>query len=217
MVAAESPATIDVGTTAAEGHYFHGVAALANSLVAAGFAGEIIVAYRGALPAWLGALPREGDGYRVSAAARMRLVEVPGPWHFTNLKARLILDIFERIQPAARLVYYFDTDIVVTGAWEHFARWAGAGVVAALDVSDSFMPPNHAYRTEWRRIASLCGFSCRDVSGYLNGGCVGISRTHLGFARVWARLMEALADEGIDMGGLRSAGSPNSPGWTRTC
>lgn len=34
-----------------EGHYFHGAAALCNSLLRNGFKGEIVVGYRGALPA----------------------------------------------------------------------------------------------------------------------------------------------------------------------
>lgn len=200
--------SVDVVTTAAEGDYFHGVAALANSLVQAGFVGEIIVAFRGPTPAWVAALPRDGDGWRVSDVVRLRLVEVPGPWHLGNRRAHFIVDIFERIQPAAGVVYYFDTDIVVTGRWSVFRRWAEDGVVAALDVSDAFMPPNHAYRAEWRRMLARCGLPCREVTGYLNSGCVGVARAHIGFARVWARLMEALAEEGADMGGLRSSDKP---------
>lgn len=199
---------MDVVTTAAEGDYFIGVAALTNSLVRAGFAGEVIVACRGPRPGWIAALPTEGDGHRVAPSVRLRLVEVPGPWHLGNRRAHFIVDIFQRIQPAARVVYYFDTDIVVTGRWETLARWAQDGVVAALDVSDAFMPPNHAYRAEWRRMIARCGLPCREATGYLNSGCVGISRAHADFARVWARLMDGLAADGADMRSLRGTGKP---------
>lgn len=201
------PAPVDVVVTAAEGEYFHGVAALANSLVRAGFVGDIIVAARGPRPEW--GLKRLADDYHaVSEGVRLRLVDVPGPWHLGNLRAQFIVDVFERIQPAAATVYYFDTDIVITGSWSLFARWAQDGVVAALDVSDAFMPPNHAYRAEWRRMIARCGLPCREVTGYLNSGCVGVSRANLDFARAWARLMQGLADEGADMGSLRGNGKP---------
>lgn len=204
---ADAPAlgAAHVVCTVAEGAYFNGVAALINSLVAAGFRGDVVVAYRGALPDWVGALaPDAGTDTRaVAPGVRLRTIPLPGAWHLGNLRPQLIVDIFARTR--AELVFYFDTDIVVTGPWDAFARWAANGIVAALDVADSFMPANHAFRHEWRRLAATKGYACAETTGYFNSGCVGIGRAHADFAAVWRDLMLALEVEGADMRTLKDS------------
>ena len=49
----------DVVCTTAEGNYFYGLAALANSLVRAGFKGSIVVGYRHGKPTWLETLEKD--------------------------------------------------------------------------------------------------------------------------------------------------------------
>lgn len=41
-----------------------------------------------------------------------------------------------KIVPSADLVYYFDTDIVITCAWSTLAGWARNGTVVVLDMAD---------------------------------------------------------------------------------
>ena len=192
--------------TLAEGTYFCGVAALANSLVKAGFRGDIVVGYRGAPPSWLGDLRPDdaSGGYLVAEGVRLRLVAMGGTWHINNLKPRLIAEIFGTT--GAELVYYFDTDVFITGAWETIAGWTRHGVVLVQDVSNSDMPPQHVYRRAWERLALGRGYPVRAVTGYVNGGCIGLSRGNAAFADVWADLMTALEEEGMDMSRIRYEG-----------
>ena len=193
----------------AEGSYFHGVAALVNSLIRADFRGEIAVGYRGAKPPWLKALEYSAadDFYRLSEYVRIRFTEVPDTWHLNNCKAHFIQQQFADTE--AEIVYYFDADIVVTHRWQTFERWAKGGVVLVLDVADSYMSPYHVYRWGWQELAATLGLSCREFTGYVNGGCLGVSRAHAGFVDVWCKLMEALEHDGADMTKMKnSTGKP---------
>jgi hypothetical protein len=197
------PTIIDnhVVCTLAEGSYFYGVAALTNSLVKAGFEGRILVGYRGTRPEWLRELEEEStvDVYVVTPEVRLHLIELPGTWHLNNYKPHFIRQIFHKIIPDATLVFFLDTDIVVTCAWSTFAGWAREGVVVALDMSDTYMPPHHVYRRAWQGLAAKINRQCREFTGYVNGGCVGINRQYMEFAEVWASLMEELERENADM------------------
>jgi hypothetical protein len=194
--------------TIAEGRYFYGVAALANSLARAGFTGTIVVGYRGEPPRWLGALrrvPQSDETFEVSSSVRLQLVPVGGDWHLNNCKPHFIRKVLFELYRDADLVYYFDTDIVIRGRWETFASWAQHGVVTALDVADTYMPPDHVYRHVWRALAARQGLPHRAFNGYVNGGCVGISRAHADFATVWSSLMEELERDGADMRKMKNA------------
>lgn len=194
--------------TLAEGHYFTGAAALLNSLVAAGFVGEFVIGYRGALPGWLDALAPVEPGrlWRVTPSVQLRLHEMPGQWHLNNLKPAFISRIFDELHPDARFVWYLDTDIVVTGEWSTMTRWAGHGAVLVHDVSNSFMSPHHVFRRAWEALAAKRGYECREMTGYVNGGCIGLSRETAEFARVWLDLMRGLEDEGVDMSLIKFEG-----------
>src|SRR5271155_6122151 len=76
--------------TLADGGYFHGLAALTNSLVQAGFEGNIVVGYRGGKPPWLGTLKVKNQAlhvYEVTSVVHLHLVEFAGTWNLANLKA----------------------------------------------------------------------------------------------------------------------------------
>ena len=193
--------------TLAERDYFCGAAALVNSLARAGFEGTVVIGCRGAPPDWLGALARDpaSDAYVVTPAVRLRLIEVGGGWHLNNCKPGFIEDVLFTHYPASELVYYFDTDIVITHAWSTFARWAEGGVVLVLDPADTYMSPHHVYRRGWRELAARQGRTCRDVTGYVNGGCVGLARPYAGFAAVWRSLMQELERDGADMRKMKNA------------
>jgi len=141
--------------TLAEGSYFNGLAALANSLVRAGFEGNIVVGYRGGRPAWLEALEKDQalDAYLVTSEVRLQFIEVPGTWHLANYKGHLMQQIFREIVPDADLVYFFDTDIFIKHSWETLAAWAHHGVVLVLDMADTYMSAS----TEPSRNSRGCG------------------------------------------------------------
>jgi hypothetical protein len=187
--------------TLAEGSYFSGLAALANSLIPAGFEGRIVVGYRGSKPQWvesLKLLDQASQIYEVTSTVNLRFLELAGTWHLNNLKAHLINQIFNAYIDVD-LIYYFDTDIVVTQAWSTLVEWARDGVVLVLDMADTYMSPHHVYRRAWRNLAAKQSLNCRDFSGYVNGGCVGVNRAFAEFPRVWSVLMEELEREGADM------------------
>ena len=193
--------------TLAEGRYFYGVAALVNSLVRAGFEGMVLVGCRGARPEWLGALAHDAatDTYGVNPGVRLKLVEVAGEWHLNNCKPLFIDSVLSVICPKAELVYYFDTDIVINNAWSVFVNWARGGVLMVLDPADSYMSPHHVYRRTWQALAARLGLTCREFTGYVNGGCVGISREHAEFASIWTGLMKVLESDGADMRKMKNA------------
>lgn len=76
--------------------------------------------------------------------------------------------------------------------WACAFSWARDGVVMVLDVADTYMSPHHPYRQAWRSLAAKRGLECRDFTGYVNSGCVGINRVYKEFAVVWSALMEEL-------------------------
>ena len=193
--------TLQIVCTLAEGHYFFGVAALVNSLVRAGFKGAVVVGFRGERPTWLETFAHDPalDSYAVTPSVQLRLVEVPGPWHLNNCKPRFIEDVLFTKYPNSDLVYYFDTDIVITHSWSSFAEWASGGIVLVLDPADSYMSPHHVYRRAWQDLAARQRRVCREFTGYVNGGCIGICRQQAEFARVWSGLMEELERNGADM------------------
>ena len=134
----------------------------------------------------------------------------------SNCKPRFIEQVLLEMHGRADVVYYFDTDIVIKHPWEVFARWARNGVVLVLDPADSYMSPHHVYRRAWQALAAKQDRTCRAFTGYVNGGCVGIGRSHADFATVWGALMEELARSGVDMKTMKNSSvRMESHAWTR--
>lgn len=187
--------------TVAEKNYFNGVAALLNSLVSANFTGTMVVGYRGEPPLWLDSLDWDvaSRTYMVTPGVRLQLVEMPGSWRLNNCKPDLIRRCLFDLHREAELVYFLDSDIVIIRPWVTFVEWARIGVVAVLDMVDPYMSPYHPYRQAWKELAVKRNHECREFTGYVNSGCVGISRANADFAVVWADLMEELEREGADM------------------
>jgi hypothetical protein len=182
--------------------YFHGATVLLNSLIRNGFSGELVIGYRGALPPLIADLRGETDGVPriVAPGVSVRFLPVDSTWHLTNLKASFMQRVFEEIRPDLGTMFYFDADLLLRCGWQHFERWVKHGVVLALDMSETFMPPQHVFRREWEALAARCGLTnIRPATGYVNGGCIGVSAKHFEFIRVWARLMRQLEADGHDM------------------
>ena len=184
----------------AEGSYFKGAAALANSLVRNGFAGHIVIGYRGGLPVWDGPVrPRAGAAQTIAPGVDIRFLPVEGEWHLSNLKPHFLRRVVAEWPQGFASLWYFDVDIVLKTHWDAFARWSEAGLVLVLDMAETFMPPNHAFRREWRNLAERAGLGHRDVTGYVNGGCVGLGAGQVGFLQAWETLLDTYAADGADM------------------
>ena len=184
----------------AEGSYFHGVAAMANSLVRNGFAGHIVVGYRGSLPRWEGPVsPQAGPAQPIAPGVDILFMAVESDWHLSNLKPRFMHQVATELYPDFASVWYFDADVVLKTNWDAFARWVEAGLVLVLDMAETYMPPHHAFRREWRALAQRAGLGYREVHGYVNGGCVGLAAGHLEFLEAWETLLQTYAGDGADM------------------
>ena len=178
-----------------EGDYHLGAAALVNSLLAAGFSGEVAAGFRGPPPPWMqGALRREWPS--AAGTLAVRLVPLDTPRHLTNFKPDFLL---ERLREGASTLWYLDPDIVVTARWSFFDEWAAAGVALCEDVT-SPLPASHPRRAGWRRHFGGRGFSLHfREPAYVNGGCVGLRAEHAAFLEIWRDLQLAMADA---IGGL---------------
>ena len=173
---------------------------MANSLVRNGFIGHIVVGYRGALPEWDGPVaPQTGPAQPVTPGVDIQFLPVEGDWHLSNLKPHFLRRVADELHPNLDSLWYFDADIVLKTHWDAFVRWSGAGMVLALDMSETFMPPHHAFRREWRALAARAGLGYREVTGYVNGGFVGLAGAQLGFLEAWRLLLDAYAADGADM------------------
>ena len=184
----------------AEGSYFRGAAAMANSLVRNGFAGHIVIGYRGALPSWAGPVtPRPGPAQALAPGVDVQFLPVAGDWHLSNMKPHFMRRVAAELHPQVASLWYFDVDIVLKTGWPAFARWVDAGMLLVLDMAETFMPPSHAFRREWRALGGRAGLGYREVSGYFNGGCVGLAGSRLDFLHAWMALLDAYAADGADM------------------
>lgn len=184
----------------AEGTYFYGVAAMANSLVRNGFTGHVVVGYRGPLPRWEGPVEaRPGPAQPITPGADIVFLPVDGDWHLSNSKPHFMRRVATELHPDLASLWYFDCDIVLKTAWEAFPRWVAPGMLLFLDMAETYMPPHHAFRREWRALAARAGLGYRPVEGYMNGGCVGLAAGHLGFLDAWRALLDTYAADGADM------------------
>lgn len=174
-----------------EGHYHYGVAALVNSLHTHGFRGTVWAGYRGALPAWA----KGGAIYQVADGLEIRFVALSTDAHFTNYKATFVIEVLERLDPQAAGVFYFDPDIVISGRWGFFEDWIEYGVALCED-STSPMSESHPIRGAWRKFCAARGMHLHPRgSAYVNGGFIGVARTHMPFLRTWGRVLDWMREE----------------------
>src|SRR5688572_4691064 len=147
-----------------EKNYHFGVAALANSLIAAGYEGELWVGYRGALPGWIVDAPAfDRATGRLQAAPQLTLcmLELDTPLHFTYYKPTFIREMLEKHAPQADICAYIDPDIVVKCDWPSLAGWfTEDGISLAEDVNWCF-PARHPKRLLWARFFAPHGAAPR--------------------------------------------------------
>lgn len=192
-----------------EGHYHHGLAALTNSLVAAGFRGDVVAGYRGPLPAWaergtaapLPAWP-QARALAVAPGVQLRFVPLSTTDHLTNHKPEFMLALLDGGAGPCRALYYLDPDICIAQRWRFFEEWVQCGVALCEDMN-SPLPERHPRRMGWRRFYGDRGLPLRFRMGeYVNGGFVGLRQEDREFLLTWQRAMTLMGEE---IGGLASA------------
>ena len=194
-----------------EGNYHFGVAALSNSLIAAGYQGELWVGYRGALPGWIVDAPgydRATGRLPVGGGLTLCMIELDTPLHFTYYKPTFIREMFERHTPSADVVAYIDPDIVLKCDWQAFTGWFSEdGISLSEDVNWCF-PARHPKRLLWNRFFEPHGaIPCRTLERYYNAGFIGVSRRHFEFLDLWRRLCDLVVAYNADAKLLKAGGS----------
>src|SRR3954452_13922802 len=86
----------------AEGNYFHGVAAISNSLVRNGFKGHIVVGYRGMLPTWDGPVQPSPDFVsNLDSEVYFHFMPLDDEWsrgwNLSNLKPHFMLFVIKHL------------------------------------------------------------------------------------------------------------------------
>jgi len=194
-----------------EKNYHYGVAALANSLIAAGYQGELWVGYRGALPGWIVDAPafdRASGRLPVAPQLTLCMLELDTPLHFTYYKPTFIREMLEKHAPQADICAYIDPDIVVKCEWPALAGWfTEDGISLAEDVNWCF-PARHPKRLLWARFFAPHGATPRrGLDRYYNAGFIAVSRAHFEFLDLWRRLCDLVVDYNEGAKQLKAGGS----------
>lgn len=194
-----------------EKNYHFGVAALANSLIAAGYEGELWVGYRGALPGWIVDAPsfdRATGRLQAAPGLTLRMLELDTPLHFTYYKPTFIREMLEKHAPQSDIVVYIDPDIVVKCDWPSLAGWfTEDGISLAEDVNWCF-PARHPKRLLWARFFAPHGATPRrGLDRYYNAGFIAVSRAHLEFLDLWRRLCDLVVNYNEGAKQLKAGGS----------
>lgn len=197
-----------------EGHYHHGVAALVNSLAAAGYEGTVWVGHRGPLPAWI--VDRPGfDKVRgrlpVTPTLALQAVELDPPISLNYYKPTFMREILETHEPGADAVSYLDPDMVVKCRWTSMQSWLSQDGIALVEDADWDMPADHPKRGRWRQFFAVHGEAPqRELDRYYNAGFVAAGRNRIAFLRAWQRINERVAAESNSGMRQRKSGDPDS-------
>jgi len=186
MASTQSSSSSDIVCTIAEKDYLYGAAALYNSLVSCGFAGEFAIFSRS-----FDEMPRRlVSQMRQLSRPRVHFRTVDTLRHLALEKARCMLSCF-REWDCAETVTYFDPDIVVHGApWEWINTWCQDGVALAADVNWQ-MPMRHPLRRAWARLLQSADYGvCNQLDTYFNAGFVSVARKDAGFCVLWDRFID---------------------------
>jgi hypothetical protein len=194
-----------------ERNYHFGVAALANSLIAAGYTGELWVGYRGALPGWIVDSPsfdRATGRMQAAPGLVLCMLELDTPLHFTYYKPTFIREMLEKHAPQTDVVAYIDPDIVVKCDWPALTGWfTEDGISLAEDINWCF-PARHPKRLLWARFFEPHGATPRrGLDRYYNAGFIAVSRAHLEFLDLWRRLCDLVVAYNEHAKELKAGGS----------
>jgi len=187
-----------------EGDYHYGLAALANSLLAAGYQGDLWVGYRGLLPPWLNQLEQtrsEPAEYSLNGRIRLLFVPLQTPLHLTNYKPQFLERIFTELAPELDYLWYFDPDICVEFPWSFFTTWQQYGIAICEERSRFAMPATDPIRLQWIDLGrELQLGDPRPCNSYYNGGLLGLGRAQMDLLQLWKQILDAAAErKGLDL------------------
>jgi hypothetical protein len=186
---------VDVVCTLFEGHYAMGMAALVNSLHAAGFDGVVCAGHRGAPPAWAERFPLHPDGIARAVGGRMalRLVELPPGPHLASYKPQFMLRALDEWCPGTDRISYFDSDITLLCSWQAIRDWSDGAVALCADLFDQ-VGDDHPLRRAWRRFFGARGIAMdRPRSCYVNSGFIALPSSLRSVLTQWARMQDEVA------------------------
>lgn len=196
-----------------EAHYHHGVAALVNSLVAAGYRGTVWVGHRGPLPAWLtrnAGYDRAAARLQVTPQVVLQAVALDPPRSLNYEKPAFMRALLQVHDPAADAVVYLDPDLVVKCAWSEIEAWFADGAVALVEDVDGALPSDHPRRERWCRFFAAHGETPRRaLERYYNSGFVGVPRVHVELLAAWQRICELIAAQADGALRERKRGTPD--------
>ncbi|WP_420458903.1 hypothetical protein [Neolewinella sp.] len=193
-------------TTLAERHYFLGLAALLNSVVAYGtHVDKVIVGYREALPDWLPPLRPSPNGrlFVLPGGLEVELVELTGSLHMVHEKPKWFLHVTEVLAPGASEYYFFDSDIVVNSRMDFYGEWVAEGVALCGDVNFVFHR-HHPIRKKWAACARAHGREVvNELDDYYNSGFLGWTQETKQFIHDWNDAFAMLVPLSGDMNQFR--------------
>ena len=183
--------------TVFEGHYHKGVAALVNSLYVNGFEGTIWAAYKGSLPPWA-VIDRKEQDYDVMTVCEnltLNFLKFPKEVFLPYCKPNFLLDLFDKYEPQAERVIYFDCDIVVKCVFSYFEQWSDFGIMLCEDVN-SPISTTDPLRYQWVEYFKKFGITVRqDNNQYVNGGFIGLNRRAKGFLSTWETIQNLVLED----------------------
>lgn len=195
----------------------YGLGALLNSLLRAGFSGDVEVGYDGESPSWLSGTAETAstNGRKIYSLAdgriRLRMTYIDPREFYGNVKPSFLLE--NHVAAKANGldgVVYFDPDIVLKCSWRFIERWMSRGVCLVEDVN-SYMPDDHPRRRDWTDLTAELGLgSVRSLSRYFNSGFIGIPANAGAFLENWVKIV-AKVDERYDAKSERELGTLEHP------
>ena len=180
-----------------EGHYHHGLAALANSLYKNGFRGSLYVGYRGELPTWAKSAKinpllnwNEGKSLSVVDGLELHFLPVITDFHLANYKPDFMLELWEKTAKLEDAMFYFDPDIVIRCQWGYFENWIEHGVALVHEIIANDMPESHPLRKDWAKVIDMSNKKIvRTVNSYINSGFCGLLKKNIGFLHDWSDII----------------------------
>ena len=195
-----------------ESHYHYGVAALANSLLVNGYAGELWVGYRGQLAEWI--LQHEDYSeatgqLRLGEQFSLMFVRLDTPVFFTYYKSNFMRDVLDKYAPQADVVTYIDPDIVLKCPWPNIAPWLESGIALVEDVNWNF-PARHPKRLMWKDWFAPHGVTPRrELDRYYNAGFISVPREHADFLTLLAWMCGLVADYNTGLKNIKAGNAPD--------
>jgi len=185
-------------TSLYEGHYYLGVGALINSLVAAGYQGRVDIGYRGQLPAWTNQLKRGADGhFLLNEDIGVFFHEIAPGRHLTFEKPYFVQQLFLS-NPELEDIFYFDPDIVVNAPWRFYSDWVKKGICLCLDNCYAIVPSSHPWRHDWLQLGQK-EMNEKIPDYFVNAGFFGVTRKDKAVLDRWTELTDHFQQQGGDI------------------